>query len=462
MSTSVNFRAAGLAGGSQTVAWTPQGAVSADDLRARVLTQARAWNQLDAQSVALWLPDSIEFLVAFLALALAGKRIVLPHTLQAGASVQMAEHFDALVVDTPLPVLSCPQYSPAELIARTSSELGRTELNGEYCYDTPIDITLFTSGSTGLPQPVRKTLRELEAEVAVLAQDFPSVGTAAVIASVSHHHIYGLLHVLLWPLVRGAAFVTEPAQYPEVLIEQLAQYGPAVWVASPTHLTRMPDSELFSQANRQLVEFFSSGGLLTEAASSKLVQTLGFSPIEVLGSTETGGVAWRRQNDSRRWRALSGVKLTQSARGCLLVCSGHLDLPHAFEMGDKVGAFDANGFELLGRVDSVVKVEGKRLSLTELEARLSESPWVQECRAAVIRGRRDEVGIVATLTAAGSQELERAGKHKMNIQLRHFLSDFFDRPVIPRRWRYLEQMPRNAQGKILMSEIIGCLEERHS
>lgn len=454
MSTSINLRNVVLAGGSQTVAWTPQGAISADELYTRVLTQARALVRLEAQSVALWLPDSVDFLVAFLALALAGKHIVLPHTLQAGACVQMAKHFDALLTDAPQPALNCPQYSPAELIIS-----GASQVASEYSCHSPVAITLFTSGSTGGPQPVHKTLHELEAEVAVLMHDFPNVGTAPVIASVSHHHIYGLLHVLLWPLARGAAFVVEPAQYPEVLIEQLAQYGPAVWVASPTHLARMPDSELFPQTNAQLLDMFSSGGLLTEPAALRLIQILGFSPIEVLGSTETGGVAWRRQSDSPRWSALHGVTLMQSARGCLLVRSGHLDLPDAFEMGDKVGGFDGASFELLGRIDTVVKVEGKRLSLTELEARLAESCWVDQCRAAVVRGRRDEVGIVATLTVEGRQELERNGKHKMNIQLRDYLSDFFDRPVIPRRWRYLEKMPSNTQGKVLMVDVVRCLKE---
>jgi acyl-coenzyme A synthetase/AMP-(fatty) acid ligase len=457
MNTSVNVRDVVLAGGKQTLAWRSKAAINGDELRAQVLLLARALARLDAHSIALWLPDSYDFLAAFLALALAGKRIVLPHTLQAGASVQMAEHFDALLAYEPLPALTCPQYSPSELMAR-----GLLEPEREYSCHNPVAITLFTSGSTGAPQPVHKTLQELEAEVAVLAHDFPSVGASPVIASVSHHHIYGLLHVLLWPLYRGAPFVVEPVQFPEDLIEQLSRYGPAVWVASPTHLARIPQSTVFVASAPLLLEVFSSGGLLSERAAAGLTAKLARSPVEVLGSTETGGVAWRRQSDSPRWRALHEVELAQSARGCLLVRSGHLNLPDAFEMGDKIAMLDGHGFELLGRVDTVVKVEGKRLSLTELEARLSESPLIDQARAAVVRGRRDEVGVVATLTEAGAQALECSGKHKLNTQLRHYLSGFFDRPLIPRRWRYLEHMPSNAQGKVLMADIVRCLEERHS
>jgi acyl-coenzyme A synthetase/AMP-(fatty) acid ligase len=419
-----------------------------------VLRQIRALALLEAPRVALWLPDSVDFLTAFLALAFTGKRIVLPHTLQKGACAQMAEHFDVLLTDTPRPELACEQLTLAELSGAEPT------VAPSDCH-TNVEITLFTSGSTDLPQPVNKTLTELEREVAVLAHDFPHVGKHPVVASVSHHHIYGLLHVLLWPLHRGAAFVSEPAQYPEILNRQLAQHGPAVWVASPTQLTRMPDSELFARATQQLHEVFSSGGLLTEAAATTFAGIAGCSPLEVLGSTETGGVAWRRQSESSLWRPLHQVELAQSPRGCLLVRSSHLALPDAFEMGDQVRELCPQGFALLGRLGSVVKVEGKRLSLTELEARLSESPWVHECRAAVVRARRDEVGVLVVLTPAGEQALQRLGKHQINSQLRQALRAFFDLPVLPRRWRYLAQLPRNSQGKVPMADVIHCLSERY-
>jgi len=455
MNTLVNIREVALAGGTQAVAWGLQGVVSGRQLRQQVLAQARALAQLEAHTVALWLPQSDDFLITFLALALTGKHIVLPHTLQVGVGRQMAAHFDALITHTRQPAFNCAQYTPAELI-----EHGAAAPEGVYNCAQPVAITLFTSGSTGVPQTVHKTLAELEAEVAVLAHDFPHMGSAPVLTSVSHHHIYGLLHVLLWPLYRGAAFVVELAQYPETLLEQLQQYGPAVWVASPSHLARMPQSPLFVQAAQHLSEVMSSGGLLSEVCAAQLAQLLGRSPLEVLGSTETGGVAWRRQSDSTRWRALHGVVVAQSGDGCLSVRSAHLDLPEAFVMGDKIEALQGNSFALLGRADSVVKVEGKRLSLTELEARLSESPWIAQCRAAVIRGRRDEVGVVACLTPRGEQQLSQTGKHNFNTQLRHYLADYFDRPVLPRRWRYLEQLPSNTQGKVLMADIIRILEER--
>src|SRR5690554_7802381 len=176
MNTLVNIREVALAGGTQAVAWGLQGVVSGRQLRQQVLAQARALAQLEAHTVALWLPQSDDFLITFLALALTGKHIVLPHTLQVGVGRQMAAHFDALITHTRQPAFNCAQYTPAELI-----EHGAAAPEGVYNCAQPVAITLFTSGSTGVPQTVHKTLAELEAEVAVLAHDFPHMGSAPVL-----------------------------------------------------------------------------------------------------------------------------------------------------------------------------------------------------------------------------------------------------------------------------------------
>ena len=49
-------------------------------------------------------------------------------------------------------------------------------------------------------------------------------------------------------------------------------------------------------------------------------------------------------------------------------------------------AFDADGrFRLAGRLDRVVKLDGKRVSLPELEARLALHPYVGAAAVAPLR-----------------------------------------------------------------------------
>lgn len=452
-----------LAGGSRPIAYTGEGVLNADDLHRQVLAWYQFLNDKPQQSVGIWLASSWDFLCAFIGLALSGKRIVMPHNLQEGAALQMSDYFQALITDRPATSLSCPQWQPDQALL-SDARVKRVEPTAaELAASAETSLVLFTSGSTGEPTPVFKTLADLNLELAELSAAFLSlVADRPVLTTVSHQHIYGLLHFLLWPLERGAPFVTEACHYPEVLAEQAKRHGPVVLVSSPTHLSRLPQAQDFCAEAACITEVFSSGGLLDGDSAAELHKIMQRSPVEILGSTETGGIAWRRQSDTLLWQPLPEVCVAASDAGLLTVTSRHLGGLGEFTMGDKI-TLEADGrFALLGRADTVVKVEGKRLSLTEMEARLAEHTWVRECRVAVVRGRRDEVGVVAVLTNEANKLLQEEGKRWMNIRLREHLQSYFEAPLLPRRWRFVSELPRNTQGKILAADILSRLQEKES
>src|SRR5690606_13915344 len=105
----------------------------------------------------------------------------------------------------------------------------------------------------------------------------------------------------------------------------------------------------------------------------------GQAPCEILGSTETGGVAWRQQQGDDGWTALPGVDVALNDAGLLQVTSPWADAG-AQVMGDRAELLDAGRFRLLGRADEIVKLEEKRLSLTEMNARLQAHALVAEVR----------------------------------------------------------------------------------
>ncbi len=445
----VNLRQHCVAGGSHLVAVAAGEQLTADQLAARSLSRAAALAMQPEQRWALWFADVSEFLCSFLALALAGKAIVMPHNMQAGSARQVSAHFDALLTDSPQPLAS-RVLTPADLVADTADFTPHL--------DTPVALTLFTSGSTGEPTAIEKSLQTLEREIEVLQASFGDrLGTHPVLSTVSHQHIYGLLHKLLWPLWRGAPVVTDACQYPEEIAALASCHRPAVLVSSPTHLARLPEAPVFAGGVDTLVAIFSSGGLLPEEPAKALHRLTGQGVIEVLGSTETGGVAWRQQMTTPLWQPLPGVEVHREAdSGCLAVWSPHLGSAVPFVMGDRVECAPDGRFWLLGRADQIVKVEGKRLSLTEMEQRLAEHPWVREVRLAVVRTRRDQVGAVVVLRSMGWEQLH-AGKRALNEQLRQHLQQYFERPLLPRRWRYVHALPRNAQGKVLSADLAALL-----
>ncbi|HJT06006.1 MAG TPA: hypothetical protein VJ747_03720, partial [Stellaceae bacterium] len=114
------------------------------------------------------------------------------------------------------------------------------------------------------------------------------------------------------------------------------------------------------------------------------------------------------------------------------------------------------GFE--GRADRVLKVEGKRVSLQQLERDIAKLQWIDAAAAAAIGGERVFIGAVVTLSPEGQAELARLGKFRFARLLRRELATMHDAAVLPRRWRFVERMPMDGMGKRRNRDIVALLE----
>jgi len=119
-----------------------------------------------------------------------------------------------------------------------------------------------------------------------------------------------------------------------------------------------------------------------------------------------------------------------------------------FLLDDQISLQEDGRFILFGRLDRIVKIEEKRLSLTELEQRLVALPWVAEAFTLMLTKHRDVVGAVIVLTGGGFQSLKSKGRKPLIKQLREALYQYFDAVVLPRKWLFLERMLLTAEGKI--------------
>lgn len=323
--------------------------------------------------------------------------------------------------------------------------------------DRPL-LTLSTSGSTGAPKLIAKTLRQLHNELQALEQLWGrELGQAVVLGSVITQHIYGLLFRLLWPLCAGRCFIRPHLPFAEEIQQHSlacrAQGEDCVWIASPALLKRMGNN--LDWAGLSAVnKVFSSGGPLPEAAAAVLQQRLGQAVTEVYGSSETGGIAWRCGGSS--WHPLPQVQVQTDAQGALQVRSPWLAADSEVT-ADAAELLGDGCFVLKGRLDRIVKLEEKRVSLPFLEDSLQQHPWVSECRLLVQQGVRATTGALVVLSAQGLHALRNGGRKQLVEQLRRHLSDYCETLVLPRRWRLVEQLPVNAQGKLqqqVMEEIL--------
>ena len=119
-----------------------------------------------------------------------------------------------------------------------------------------------------------------------------------------------------------------------------------------------------------------------------------------------------------------------------------------FQLDDQIILQDDGRFMLQGRLDRIVKIEEKRVSLTEVEQCLMAIPWVVEAFTLMLTNHRDVIGAVIVLTDDGLQSLKIKGRKPLIKKLREALYQYFDAVVLPRKWLFLERMLLTPEGKI--------------
>jgi acyl-coenzyme A synthetase/AMP-(fatty) acid ligase len=316
-----------------------------------------------------------------------------------------------------------------------------------------LPLVFFTSGSTGFPKRVAKNLSRVDVEARELDRLW-GADAAHVIATVSHQHIYGLLFRIAWPLLSGRTSDDEPAVYWEDLE---GRFGGATLISSPAHLTRLPpNADLFAPPPALI---FSSGQLLPTPAALICIERFGKAVTEVLGSTETGGIAWRRQNEpDSPWTPFADVKITQGDGDALIVRSPNLQDDAPMETGDVVALLDDGRFRLRPRGDRVVKIDGKRVSLTRVEQALAALPEIDVAAVLTLPARADALAAVAQLTAAGREKLAALGAFRFTRALRTALAAALEPAERPKHWRFPDELPLDIQGKRVLSTLHALFE----
>lgn len=420
------------------------------DLMARVHAWAALGRRSAGTRVALYHDDSLEFAAALVGAWLAGKTVWLAADVLPATCAALAGHVDAFWGG--FPAAHAPHMATAADPVDWRAPAP----------DFPA-LVVFTSGTTGTPVPIAKRLDQLTSELAALETQFgAALGGADVVATVSHQHIYGLLFRVLWPLAAGRPVHAARHEFPETLAPALAA-RPAVLLASPAHLKRLPGHLDWRGAAAQLRAVFSSGGMLDEAAARHAGTLLGTTPIEVYGSSETGGIAWRQRTEGAddAWTPLPGVAWRCGADGLLAVRSAQAGTDDWLLLADRVEDLDGRRFLLRGRADRIVKIEEKRISLDTVEAGLLASGLAREARVLACpdpgAGRQVLAAFVVP-SDAGRAVLETAGKAALNARLRAWLAPGTDPVALPRRWRYLDALPVDARGKTTAAQLLALLD----
>jgi acyl-CoA synthetase (AMP-forming)/AMP-acid ligase II len=334
----------------------------------------------------------------------------------------------------------------------------------------------YSSGTTGLPKGVMLTHRNLVANlVQIDAVERRDLG--ALVGVLPFFHIYGLIVVLNFGLLRGATIITLPRFELEPFLKALQDWPVAVAHIVPPIAVALAKHPVVDNYNlRHIKVLFSGAAPLAAAVTDAVQKRLNVTLKQGYGMTEASPVTHYTAHHSPV-RAGTVGQLAPSTEGRIIdvetgrdaavgqpgevwirgpqVMKGYLNNPEAtartldadgwLHTGD-IGSVDSDGYlTIVDRLKELIKVKGYQVAPAELEALLLTHPRIAD--AAVIPVPDDECGEVPKAIVVARGELtaddviafvQRQVAHYKRI--RHV--DFVD------------AIPKSASGKILRRVLV--------
>jgi acyl-coenzyme A synthetase/AMP-(fatty) acid ligase len=406
-------------------AWRANGPVTRATFEAHVDAVARALP--DARWIVNRCANRYHFAVTFLAACRRGATNLLPPGVGAQATQGLLDNYaGAFLVEDPL---------VEKALAHAASATGGVDVPDEH-----VAALVFTSGSTGTPQAHTKPWRSL-AMSARYCRLRLGERPVNVVVTVPPQHMYGLetsIFTLLagdWALHDGNAF------YPDEIVAALeAIPAPRLLVTAPYHLRHLLAAAP-SLPHVGLV--LSATAPLSMQLAQEAEARLGAEVHEIYGCTEAGSMATRRTAHEEIWTPYPGLTFRVSD-DATSVRAGHLD--GVVPVGDRVEIVAGGRVRLLGRDADMIKIGGRRGSLSDIAAKIASLPGVTD--QAVFMPTDGETARPAALVVAPGRSAD---------QLRRELGALIDAVFVPRPLRMVDALPRNSLGKLPREKLLELL-----
>ncbi len=411
--------------------------------RSDFLNRAQAWAKClpDASYMVLLCESRQHFITAFSAALIRGQTVLLPTSSSEGAIEEILESYPEsyLLVDGELPSsgqnsIDCRQLPATEKLRVQVPQIPE---------DHPA-VIVFTSGSTGRPQPNIKTWGSLVRGAEQARDRFGFGPDVTVVATVPPQHMYGLETSILVPMITGTRLFGERPFFPADIQQALVQFGQGcTLVTTPVHLRACTRSDIVWSSPGQIIS--ATAPLCLSLAEE--IEVRFRAPLkEIFGCTEAGSIASRQRLADPVWKLYEGFTIQpglESGGQSGVVDASHLSAP--VTLADRVDVTDATHFQLLGRQADMVNIAGKRASLADLNYRLNQISGVED---GVFLPPEEDVGRLTALVVAPDISKK---------QLLDALVQQIDPVFLPRPLYQVNNLPRNATGKLPRSDLLSML-----
>ena len=349
-------------------------------------------------------------------------------------------------------------------------------------------LILYTSGTTSRPKGVVVTHANLQAQVSSLVDAWGWTSADRILLVLPLHHVHGIVNVLTCALWSGAVCEILPEFDAHAVWERIVRGDLTLFMGVPTMYVRLiaawdsaspAEQRAMSTAARRLRLMVSGSAALPVSTLERWREISGHTLLERYGMTEIGMALSNPLHGERRpghvGMPLAGVDVRlvdEAGRPVANGTPGEIQVkgpgvfreywrrPEAtaaafqdgwFRTGD-IAVIEEGAYRILGRSSvDIIKSGGYKISALEVEEVLRTHPAIREC--AVIGLPDEEWGerVAAALVLHAGHTLTLA-------ELRAWGKERLAAYKVPTRTMIVEDLPRNAMGKVTKPAIVGMFE----
>ncbi|HLH14835.1 MAG TPA: AMP-binding protein, partial [Solirubrobacteraceae bacterium] len=335
-------------------------------------------------------------------------------------------------------------------------------------------VVILTSGTTGTPKGAARKEPDSIEPMAAMFSKIPLRARETTVIAAPMFHSWGFAHFTLG-LPLASTYVLARRFDPEETLKAVARHRASALAVVPVMLQRMLElgPETISRYDVSCLRVIAvSGSVLPGELATRAMDLFGDVLYNLYGSTE---VAWATIATPEDLRAAPGtagrppigtvVKLLDAdgreappgEGGRIFVANemmfegytggGNKEIVGGLMSTGDVGHFDSAGRLFVdGRDDEMIVSGGENVFPREVEDLLADHPQVEE--VAVIGVDDDEFGqrLKAFVVARAPGELTEG-------DVQAYVKENLARYKVPREVVFVEELPRNATGKILKREL---------
>jgi fatty-acyl-CoA synthase len=333
-------------------------------------------------------------------------------------------------------------------------------------------LLVYTSGTTSRPKGAVHTQANLLANMRIASGVQRITGDDVAATMLPLFHVGGLCIQTLPALHAGAQVILQPRFAADAAFDCFERQRPTLTLQVPATMKALLEHPRWPQADLSSLRAVWAGSSLLPQPLVEAFHARGLPVCNVYGATETGpfSIALPPEHATTHvgscgWPA-PGVEVRlahiQGGVGELLVRAPNVvsrywpdqpacDAQGWFHTGDLASRDGDGSYTVAGRARDLIISGGENIHPAEIENLLAGHPTVAECAAfGMPDGEWGEVVAVAVVLRPGQAATEQ--------ELAAHLAGGLARFKLPRRWLWLEALPRTALGKLQRQVLAKMVE----